>query len=57
MVGGRRKRSVATTYRDFSLSDEKKTLIQAHTGVLIGEGELYDLWIVKRAYFECEDKG
>jgi len=36
---------------------EKKTFIEAHTGVLIGEGELYDLWIVKRAIFAYGDKG
>ncbi len=34
----------------------KKTLIEARIGTLRAEGNLYDLWILKRAYFVYEDK-
>ena len=36
---------------------KKKTFIEAYTGVLIREPDLYDLVNFKRAYFTCEDKG
>jgi hypothetical protein len=31
------------------LLERKKTLIEAHTGVLRGEGGLYDLWKIQAA--------